>query len=78
MSLRAASQILNKTKDFFESLNIILEIVNNKSPSAVRSERKFCRVNMAVLFSFEEKTVDARACASSGHCPFDISTINRD
>ena len=50
MSLRAASQILNKTKNVFE-----LEIVNNKSPSAVLSGRKSCRVNMTVLLSFEEK-----------------------
>ena len=50
MSLRAASQILNKTKNVCE-----LEIVNNKSPSAVRSGRKSCRVNMTVLLSFEEK-----------------------
>ena len=50
MSPRAASQILNKTKNVFE-----LEIVNNKSPSAVLSGRKSCRVNMTVLLSFEEK-----------------------
>ena len=25
---------------------------------------------MTVLLSFEEKTGDARACAQSGHCPF--------
>ena len=70
MSLRAASQILNKTKNFFEMSEILLEIVNNKSSSAVRSGRKSCRINMTVLLSFEEKTDDARACAQSGHCPF--------
>ena len=43
--------------------------INNKSPSAVRSGRKSCRVNMTVLLSFEEKTDDARACAKSRHCP---------
>ena len=69
MSLRAASQILNKTKHFFE---ILLEKVNNKSPSAVRSGRKSCRVNLTVLLSSEEKTDDARACAQSGHCPFKL------
>ena len=47
-----------------------IERVNNKSPSAVRSGRKSCRVNMTVLLSFEEKTDDARACAQSEHCPF--------
>ena len=41
----------------------LLENVNNKSPSAVWSGRKSCRVNMTVLLSFEEKTDDARACA---------------
>ena len=34
MSLRAARQILNKTKDFFESLKFLLENIN-KSPLAV-------------------------------------------
>ena len=53
---------------------ILLENVNNKSPSAVRSGRKSCRVNMTVRQSFEEKTDDARACAQSGHCPF--NTVN--
>ena len=28
---------------------------------------------MTVLLSFEEKTDDARACAQSGHCPFNNS-----
>ena len=50
MSLRAASQILNKTKEF-----ILLENVNNKAPSAVRSGKKSCRVNVTVLLSFEKK-----------------------
>ena len=27
---------------------------------------------MTVLLSFEEKTDDARACAQSGHCPFNL------
>ena len=27
---------------------------------------------MTVLLSFKEKTNDARACAKSGHCPFNI------
>ena len=48
----------------------LLENVNNKSPSAVRSGRESCRVNMTVLLSFEEKKDDAHACAQSRHCPF--------
>ena len=63
MSLGAASQILNKTKDFSLKSKILLENVNNKIPSAVRSGTKSCRVNVIVLLSFEEKTDDPRACA---------------
>ena len=56
------------------SYKILVENVNNKTPSAVRSEKKSCRVNtcMTVLLSFEEKTDDARACAQSGRCPFNL------
>ena len=51
MSLRATSQISSK----FRKSEILLENINNKSPSAVRSGTKSCRVNMTVLLSFEEK-----------------------
>ena len=45
---------------------ILLENVNDKSPSAVRSGRISCRVNMTVLFSFEEKKQMTLARAHNG------------
>ena len=53
----------NEDERLLRKSKILLEHVNNKSPLAVRSGRKSCRVNMTVLLSFEEKTDDARACA---------------
>ena len=43
------SQILNRRKDFFESLKY--ENIKNKSPSVGLSRRKSYRVNMTVLLS---------------------------
>ena len=59
----------NEDERLLRKSKILLEHVNNKSPLAVRSGRKSCRVNMTVLLSFEEKTDDACASAQSGHCP---------
>ena len=49
-SLRAASQIFNKTKHLFESLKYYLRILSSQYDSSI---------------VFEEKTDDARACAQS-------------
>ena len=54
MSLRAANQIF-KDERLLPKSKILLENVNNKSPSAVWSGRKSCRVSMTVLLSFEKK-----------------------
>ena len=75
MSLRTASQIFIKDERLLRKSKILLETINNKSLSAVRSGRKSCRVNLTVLLSFKEKTDDARACALSGHCPFKSSEL---
>ena len=61
MSLRATSQILNKTKKLLRKSKLLLENVNNKSPLVVRSGKKSCQVNMTVLLSFQEKTDDTYA-----------------
>ena len=50
ISLRAASQFIDE--GLLRKSKILLENVNNKSPSAVRSERKSWRVNMTVRLSF--------------------------
>ena len=73
MSLRAACQILKIGEKLLRKSKILLENVNNKSPSVVQSRRKSCRVNMTVLLSFEEKTDDASTYAQSGHCPLKVT-----
>ena len=50
ISLRAASQFIDE--GLLRKSKLLLENVNNKSPSAVRSERKSWRVNMTVRLSF--------------------------
>ena len=50
ISLRSASQFIDE--GLLRKSKILLENVNNKSPSAVRSERKSWRVNMTVRLSF--------------------------
>ena len=55
-----------KDERLLRKSKILLENVNNKSLSAVRSGsigRKSCRVNMTFLLSFEEETVEARTYA---------------
>ena len=51
MSLRAASQILNKTKSFFESLKYSsVENVNNKFSLAVRKEILSSQYDSSIVF----------------------------
>ena len=61
MSLRAASQILNKMKNFFKIKNITWECKQQISVDGAVQKEILSSQLMTFLLSFEEKTDYARA-----------------
>ena len=71
ISFHAASKILNRTK-----VEILLKNLNKKisGDGAVRKKimsRQYG--SYIVFFKKKKKTDDARPCAKSGHCPFNLT-----